>query len=244
MVLIRAACPAQVYAHATVAFFEGVTGGWSDEEVAKLKRLVARHGRKWTSKIGPALGRLPAACRIKHKDAVDTEEASKGAWSVEEIAALRKAVADQKAVHAAAAPSDDTKLGGLSFIGVDPTVNWTSVGAAVGRAPKKCAAKFRALAPSMKDSGEWAAGDDGRMLEALRRQRAFNVGCVDWGALLPGRPAAVCLKRWRLWTKTVPRASEKGFAGVLAEMWKRHGEKADKRREEEEEEEQEEEEDG
>ncbi|CEP03073.1 hypothetical protein PBRA_009291 [Plasmodiophora brassicae] len=54
------------YHFCTRAFADRSTGKWTDDDIALLRQLVAKHGRKWTL-IGSMIERLPCSCRDKYR---------------------------------------------------------------------------------------------------------------------------------------------------------------------------------
>jgi hypothetical protein len=58
-------------------------------------------------------------------------------------------------------------------------------------------------------------GDDRRMLRSLYRCGAVEEWEVDWGALVPQRPAQVAKRRWRLMLQCVPDRYERSFTEIV-----------------------------
>ena len=102
---------------------------------------------------------------------------------------------------------------------VRDNLDWAALAAQLSthRSAASASAKwYRDLAPSMRDTGAWGDGDDGRLLAALRDSGAQEASEVDWAAAVPGRGAAAALRRWRLMLKHVPGGGvDRGFAGSV-----------------------------
>ncbi len=71
-------------------------GRWSEEETAWLLALVAERGLRWQS-IGATLGRMPEACRDRHREAKLGSARRTGRWAPEEEARLAELVSDAMA---------------------------------------------------------------------------------------------------------------------------------------------------
>jgi hypothetical protein len=108
---------------------------------------------------------------------------------------------------------------GLSFV-VRDNIDWSALALRMGtRSAAGLQEKwYRDLAPSMRETGAWASGDDRRLLRALRASGAAEETEVDWGACVEGRAGAAALRRWRLMCKHVPRAVDVGFQGCVAQL--------------------------
>ncbi len=97
-------------------------------------------------------------------------------------------------------------------------IDWAALSARMGtRTAASMADKwYRELAPSMRDTGAWGAGDDKRLLRALLLGGAAEETEVEWGAAVAGRAGAAALRRWRLMLKHVPGAVDRGYPGCLS----------------------------
>ncbi len=81
-----------------------------------------------------------------------------------------------------------------------------------------CTKWYECLAPTMKEKGEWGAGDDDALLAALQTCGACEETEVSWGDLLRGRTASACLRRWKVMQRWVPAWAEEGFQGCVEKL--------------------------
>ncbi|KFM27339.1 DNA-binding protein REB1 [Auxenochlorella protothecoides] len=210
-------------------------GRWTKEEDAKLLAFVEEHGKSWV-KAEAALGRMAVSCRDRWREIRLGSDKKSGPWSADEIARLRKAIADyeearQSTESAASAqklsyshdsnggadsPADEEEgvgagLGSRRIILDD--IDWGIISDQVGtRSNIQCLDKwYRQLSPSMVTRGEWGTGDDRRLMKSLWLSGACKEWEVDWGALVKGRSATQAKRRWRLMARVIPEHREKDF---------------------------------
>jgi len=185
--------PNQVWGHATrrLHALHGAGGSrWSMEDRAALTRLVEVHGNSWVD-IGAAMERMPHECRERWRS-ISRGHKKRSRWSAEEVQQLREMVAE-----ALADGRRRTVTAGEAAVRRD-NFDWTAMSVTMGsRSAAAIQAKwYEHLAPSMREAGEWAKGEDKLLLKHLLHCGAEEESEVHWAGAVPGRDGLVSMRRW------------------------------------------------
>ena len=202
-------------------------GAWSPEEdraLMTLFRSVGAAAKGRFKKCSEALSRSADACASRVRILLENEESGKSKrvpFTGEEDTKLRAAVeawqkkgAGEGAVAAAHSQHPQLRLDG---------VNWGEVAKSVPmRTPKQCMNRYNVhLRPTMREKGEWARGEDSKLLEALYESSARNEAEVKWGQLVEGRDADIAQRRWVMMQKMVPKGRSLGFRQCVENLRER-----------------------
>ena len=200
---------------------ENRKGAWSAEEDGALLRLFRSVGAATPGrfkKCSEALGRSADACANRLRILQENEDLGKSKrvpFTGAEDTKLRAAVEawQKKGTAAGRATAAHSQHPQLRLDGV----NWGEVAKSVPlRTPKQCMNRYNNhLRPTMKERGEWARGEDSKLLEALYESSARNEAEVKWGQLVEGRDADIAQRRWVMMRKTVPKGRSLGFRQCL-----------------------------
>ena len=203
---------------------ENRKGAWSAEETGALLRVFRSVGAATPGrfkKCSEALGRSADACANRMRILQENEDLKTARgykympFEVEEDTKLRAAVEawQKKGTAAGGAAAAHSQHPQLRLDGV----NWGEVAKSVPRrTPKQCMNRYNNhLRPTMKEKGEWARGEDRKLLEALHESSARNEAEVKWGQLVEGRGADIAQRRWVMMRKTVPKGRSLGFRPCL-----------------------------
>eukprot|EP00227_Mantoniella_beaufortii_P006952 CAMPEP_0197610412 /NCGR_PEP_ID=MMETSP1326-20131121/53269_1 /TAXON_ID=1155430 /ORGANISM="Genus nov. species nov., Strain RCC2288" /LENGTH=416 /DNA_ID=CAMNT_0043178927 /DNA_START=178 /DNA_END=1425 /DNA_ORIENTATION=- len=189
-------------------------GKWTDEEKDTLKRLVDEKGEKW-KEIGTAMGRAGYACRDKWR--MMKNNPNKGEWSEEEVVKLKGLVEEYFATHQAGPGRGPGE--GQEHLPLLDNINWTSISKQLGtRNENMCMQKWYRIAPSAVSSGQWGAGEDKVMLEALLKSGAEGEQTVPWETLVPGRSLSQIVRRWKLMKVLIPGHLHMGFDPLVQKV--------------------------
>jgi hypothetical protein len=98
--------------------------------------------------------------------------------------------------------------------------DWTAISVKMGtRSAAALQAKwYDDLAPSMREAGEWARGEDALLLAHLHRGGCEEETEVEWAAAVPGRSGLVSLRRWHLMLKVLPGYVDLTFSERVARL--------------------------
>lgn len=203
-------------------------GAWSSDDDESLRAMVNSLGTQWT-KISNTIQRTPEACRLRWRE-IRSEESRSGTWGKDEEERLVEAVEKFGKPRSLKGNSTVQKIDDMGNIVVPERrmilddINWESVVAYVKtRSRIQCVTKwYLRLGPTMQDRGEWDKPDDKILLKALWNEREKNNNVmeheVSWDALVPGRSADQCKRRWALMRKLVKSQKDYEFAELIWEL--------------------------
>jgi hypothetical protein len=116
---------------------EKYPSGWTEEDDAKLRKLVAEKGQQWTAVAGE-MGRSPDLLRLRYRDYVSLEKKRKrGRWDEEEMEKL------YRVVHSLLDASDWDERPGIKRDVISRFVDWKTVSNEMGnRSRLQCYGKW------------------------------------------------------------------------------------------------------
>ncbi|XP_065195220.1 cyclin-D-binding Myb-like transcription factor 1 [Sycon ciliatum] len=148
-------------------------GSYTEEEEARLSKLYAKYGPKWT-KIGRKLKRSPETVAMKYRYMEDKRKVVEkdghikcGHWSEEESHMLKAAMAE---FH--------------DKFSMDTPVVWDSVARRIpGKTAKQCRSFWTQTGSIKAFAQEWTAADDIKMITVLFSTEDMGDGEIPWAAL-------------------------------------------------------------
>lgn len=200
-------------------------GAWTADEDASLRAMVESMGTKWT-KISHAIERTPESCRFRWREIKNAATIHSGSWSKEEEDRLVEAVEKYgkprslKGNTTVKRQRDDNVILPDRRVILDD-INWQAVVAYVRtRSRIQCVTKwYLRLGPTMIERGEWAKGDDKKLLQALWNRVGLEGNVleheINWHALVEGRTADQAKRRWQQMRKNVQNNKDYEFHDLV-----------------------------
>jgi len=207
-------------------------GAWTADEDASLRAMVESIGTKWT-KISHAIERTPESCRFRWREIKNAGTIRSGSWSKEEEDRLVEAVQKYgkprslKGNTTVKRKRDDRVILPDRRVILDD-INWQAVVAHVRtRSRIQCITKwYLRLGPTMIERGEWAKGDDKKLLKALWNSVGMEGNVLEheisWDSLVEGRTADQAKRRWQQMRKNVQNNKDYEFHDLVRTLAKNH----------------------
>ncbi|KAF8294802.1 hypothetical protein DL93DRAFT_829260 [Clavulina sp. PMI_390] len=191
-------------------------GVWTKSDDESLLSAVEDSGQKWTV-VGPRVGRLPHACKLRWRDILRYKDTTRGSWAPEELSILKTAVLDV---------TDGRALEHACVI------RWQAVAERFeGRRSRgQCKEAWKAMEAQMRNGNtrppRWGALQRYHLLQSLNKLQIHDSSEIRWRDLASAAKWNVwhhsnLFNRFRHLEKGIPGYENMSFRELMNELLKK-----------------------